>query len=720
MLISRRALMASTGAAFLLAGRRALAVRPIKAPLSRARPFSETVHGIRIDDPYRWMENDQDPAWKAALSEQSNYAKAFLDQLPDRRPFLERIATLTSGDMPGDEIQVANGRIFSFRRNGGSETMNLLVRDGPEGSDRMLVDAGKLGPAGANAGLDYYWNASPDGRHVVFAFFENGSEELTLRVVDVESGDLLPDVIDHVDMSERSWAPDGSGFFYNRLSPGEGSEKYNNTSIRFHRLGTFAADDILVLKAGMAPGIEALASDGPVVFAVPGSPYVLGLFLHVGDQIDSAYVAPLADALRGRLAWKRFAGKEDHVLSATLWRDQIYLVLTDRAERGRLVKTPASDPELSSAKEVVPELSDFMIGVSPAREAVYVETLHIGMNGLVRALPDDRWEKIALPFEGADPVGLRTNASEDGAWLSYQSWVRAPVLVQIGTDGRAKTWDTLVPSHSVVGHFEFSIETVTARDGTKVPLTLIRRKDSKRTGSVPTIMTAYGAYATVLPTRYTPGDMAWLERGGALAIAHVRGGGELGEAWHQAAFKKTKPNSWRDLIDCARWLIGEKWTSPDHLVIQGKSAGGITVGRAMTEAPELFAAAILRVPAVNATRLHLSPAGPANFPEFGNPDLPEEFQDLVEMDAYLHVKGRGQYPPVLFTAGLNDGRIPVWVPAKMAARLQDLSCNPAILRVESAGGHGLGATRDQENAEKADIFAFSWWAAHRARACYFD
>jgi prolyl oligopeptidase len=661
------------------------------------------------------MESGNDPAWPAALAEQSRYAHKFLEELPDGRAFSERIAALTSGDMAGDEIQSAGGRIFSFRRNGSSETMNLLVREGPESPDRVLVDADKLGPAGANAGLDYYWNASPDGRRVVFAFFENGSEELTLRVVDVDTGQLLADRIPHVDMSERSWAPDGSGFFYNRLSPGEGSEKYSNTGVWFHRLGTSPADDALALKAGMR-GVDSPAEDGLIVQAVSGSQYVLGSFLHVGDIIDGLYIAPLADARAGRASWKRVAAKEDGVLSATLWRDQIYLVVTDGAEKGRLVRTPASNPNVRTAAPVVPELQDLMISVCPARDAVYVETAHIGLNGLLRVSSDDRWKKITMPFDGADPVGLRTNPTEDGAWLSFQSWVRAPVFCHVSPDGSTRTWD-MVPPRAHASDCEFSIEMVPARDGVRVPLTLIRRKDARRDGSTPIIMTAYGAYATILPTRYSPGDMAWLERGGALAIAHVRGGGDLGEAWHKAGFKKTKPNSWRDLIDCASWLIANRWTRPGRLIIQGKSAGGITVGRALTEAPELFAAAILRVPAVNTTRLHLSPAGPANFPEFGDPNIPEEFRYLVEMDAYLHLRKSSNYPPVLLTAGMNDGRIPVWVPAKMAARLQDVSCNPAILRVETEGGHGLGATRDQENAEKADIFAFSWWAAHHAQKC---
>jgi prolyl oligopeptidase len=716
MRVKRRTLLASAAAASLFRPRFAIAAPAPKPPPSRARPFSETVHGIRIDDPYRWMENANDPEWPKALAEQSAYSRAFLDDLPDRRAFLERITALSSGDMAGDAVQAAGGRIFTFRRNLGSETMNLLVRDGPEGADRVLVDASKLGSGGATGGLDYYWNVSPDGRHLVFASFENGSEELTLRVVDVDSGRLLPDSMPHVDMTERSWAPDGSGFFYNRLSPGEGSEKYNNTGVWFHRLGTAPSDDVLAFKAGIQPGVEARASDGPIVRAVAGSNYALGFFLHVGNQIDSLYLAPLADAIAGRARWKRFAGAEDGILSVTPFKDQIYLVTTKGAERGRLVRTPAAAPDIAKAKEVVPQLDDFMIQAGAAKDAVYLETAHVGINGIVRVPPGDRWERIGMPFDGADPVGFTAKGSEEGIWLSYQSWVRPPVLCRIAPDGSARTWD-MVRSHVDTSRYEFSLEMVPARDGVRVPLTLIRSKDALRDGSIPLIMTAYGAYGTEIPVRYSAGDLAWLQRGGALAVAHVRGGGELGEAWHQGALKKNKPNSWHDLIDCARWLFAQRWTGPGRLIVKGKSAGGITVGRALTEAADLFAAAVMQVPAVNTTRVHLSPAGPANFPEFGNPAIPEEFGYLAEMDAYLHVARDGRYPPAMLTAAMNDGRIPAWIPAKMAARLQDVGCNPAILRVETEGGHGLGATRDQENEEKADIFAFAWWAAHRPSGC---
>jgi prolyl oligopeptidase len=348
---------------------------------------------------------------------------------------------------------------------------------------------------------------------------------------------------------------------------------------------------------------------------------------------------------------------------------------------------------------------------------VYVETRHIGLNGVIAVHPDGTSENIRLPFDGADVIGLHSAGNEDGAWLILQSWVQPPVLCEIRSDGLVRSFDTLGAPSSPVSQYIFTVESVTARDGVKVPITLIRRKDAPRDGTVPIIMTAYGAYGTILPTRYTPADIAWLDKGGALAIAHVRGGGEYGEPWHLAGFKTTKPNTWRDVIDCARWLIAQRWTSARRLSIQGKSAGGIAVGRALTEEPRLFGCALLRVSAVNTIRMHKTPVGPANFPEFGNPDDAAEFRNLLEMDSYQHVKPDASYPPVMFTAGMEDGRIPPWQPAKMLARLQEVSCNPAILRIEQKGGHGLGLTRDQENAERADLFAFAWWATHLASPC---
>jgi prolyl oligopeptidase len=252
---------------------------------------------------------------------------------------------------------------------------------------------------------------------------------------------------------------------------------------------------------------------------------------------------------------------------------------------------------------------------------------------------------------------------------------------------------------------------VTARDGTKVPLSIVYRKGVARDGSAPLYLEAYGAYAIDIDPAFSPRFLAWLDLGGVFAVAHVRGGGELGEDWHKAGQKLTKPNTWHDCIDCAEYLIAEKWTSRSKLAVEGTSAGGIMIGRFLTERPELLAVAVVRVGDSNATRFEFMEAGPANIPEFGTIKDPDGFKGLYEMDAYQHVKDGTNYPAILLTTGVHDPRVAPWEPGKFAARLQTASAShrPIILRVETDAGHGIGSTRTQRDVETADTFAFILW-----------
>ena len=252
---------------------------------------------------------------------------------------------------------------------------------------------------------------------------------------------------------------------------------------------------------------------------------------------------------------------------------------------------------------------------------------------------------------------------------------------------------------------------VASYDGTMVPLSIIHRRDMKLDGSNPTLMDGYGAYGMTIDPFFEPRRIAWLERGGVFAEAHVRGGGEYGEDWHKWGQKLTKPNTWRDFIACAQYLIDHKYTSPAKLAGEGTSAGGITIGRAFTERPDLFAAALDRVGVSNAVRQEFSPNGPPNIPEFGSVQTQEGFEDLYAMDAYLHVRDGVKYPAVLDTTGWNDPRVASWEPGKMAARLQAASASgkPVLLRVEYAAGHGMGSTKSQLEEEMADSWSFLFW-----------
>ncbi|MFY8064742.1 MAG: prolyl oligopeptidase family serine peptidase, partial [Usitatibacteraceae bacterium] len=254
----------------------------------------------------------------------------------------------------------------------------------------------------------------------------------------------------------------------------------------------------------------------------------------------------------------------------------------------------------------------------------------------------------------------------------------------------------------------------TAKDGVIVPVSLVYRKSTMLHGNNPTLLRGYGAYGIVQLPSFVPTNLAWLERGGILATCHVRGGGEFGEAWHRGGQKATKPNTWRDMIACAEFLITQGFTSPAHLGIQGGSAGGITVGRALTERPDLFAAVVPAVGVLDALRMEFTPNGPPNIPEFGTVKNEEGFKGLLAMSAMHHVKEGTRYPAVLLMHGVNDPRVEVWQSAKMAARLNAANASvsdakPVLLRLDYDAGHGVGSSRNQRNAETADVFSFLLW-----------
>jgi prolyl oligopeptidase len=291
--------------------------------------------------------------------------------------------------------------------------------------------------------------------------------------------------------------------------------------------------------------------------------------------------------------------------------------------------------------------------------------------------------------------------------------VRPQQIIRLPASGRARRlpW-VAAPAVDVSGYASEELF-ATAPDGTRIPVSVVFKKGTPRDGSAPTMIDAYGAYAISSDPYFAPRFLAWLERGGVWATAHVRGGGEYGRAWHEGGRLLTKPNTWRDLIAAAEMLIAQRWTRAERLSIRGGSAGGITVGRALTERPDLFSAVISQVGVSNALRAEFSQNGPPNVPEFGSVSTEAGFRGLVEMDAYGHVKDGERYPAVLLTTGVNDPRVDPWHAAKMTARLQAASRSgkPVLMRVDYQAGHGLGSTRQQRDAEFGDVFAFALWQA---------
>jgi prolyl oligopeptidase len=718
--ISRRAALAGLAAAGLSAAWPAGVARGARRsrlpPVARVEPVTETLWGEAVVDRYRWMENPADPDWLPFMRGQGAHARRVLDAIPGRGALARRVAAL-SGEMTGAaRVQRAGAWFFYERRPRGAETPRLYMRQRLRGGERLLIDPGRARRSGKAMSLDW-WTASPSGRWVCYGLSEAGSEDSVMHFMEAETLRVLSERIDRTQYAGPSWVPDESGVFYNRLAAGvarDSIDYYKNSACWLHRLGTDAGTDVAVLARDLDPGVSVDPIEAPNVWADPSSEYVVaGLFGGVRRE-NPLYTARLEHVLSGKPSWRKVCDVEDEVVSFAFKGDDLYLLTTRDAPNGRLVKTSMAQPDLASAELLLPEGRAIIEGVAAAQDALYIADFEGGYGSLRRLGYDGTLAPVALPFQGSI-FGLGTETDRDGALLSMGSWLR-PSSIWSYEPGKemAETGLSTMPRISVAAYEAMQLF-AEAADGVKVPVSIIARKGLRREGSHPAIVNVYGAYQDVNRPGFDARSIAFLERGGVVVTAHVRGGGEYGKAWWLAGQKETKPNTWRDLIAVCEFLVREGWTSPRMLAIDGASAGGIAVGRALTERPDLFAAVVGRVGTFNLLRTEYAPNGPNNIAEFGSVADEAGYRALKAMDSYHAVTDGVAYPAVLLTVGMTDSRVAPWDPAKMAARLQAAtsSAKPVLLRVSFDEGHGLGSTKSQADSEAADVYAFVLSQARR-------
>lgn len=468
-----------------------------------------------------------------------------------------------------------------------------------------------------------------------------------------------------------------------------------------------------VFGYGVSASVPVTEDDFSLIAYSPGAPrHYLGLVIHgVKREID-IYTANAKDEITPSTQWKKVVTEADSVVGFDTHGDNIYLLSHKDASRFKVLRTSLDKPDVATAAVVVPPSERVIVGVTAASDALYVQDLDGGLGRLrLVSYTTGTVLPVKLPFEGAIQT-LFTNPTERGAWLELTSWTKSPLWYSFNPETSALTDTGLMPPSPV----DFSqIESVEVKapsaDGTMVPLSIIYRRGSRLDGSHPTWLEGYGAYGITLDPTFRPTLKALFDRGGVFAVAHVRGGGEYGEDWHVGGQKLTKQHTIDDMIAGARYLIEHKYTSPAHLAGEGTSAGGITIGGAITQRPDLFGAALIRVGDSDSLRSELMASGPANIPEFGTVKDENGFKALYAMDAYQHVKPGTKYPAVLLTTGANDPRVAPWQAAKMTARLQasTTSGKPVLLRVDYDAGHGMGSTKSQRDVELADELAFLFW-----------
>jgi prolyl oligopeptidase len=685
------------------------------APPTPVGSVTDIYFGITVPDPYRWMEDMKSAEWQGWLKAQAMHADAVLKRIPARDAMRKRLEELANaGEFVGSVAQ-GGDRLFYAKTEQGRNNRRLFMREGSTGRERLLVDPDELPSDKGHHNIDFY-SPSPDGMRVAVGVSAGGSEASILRIYDVAAKRFLPDTIDRTGLNAQiSWRPDNRSFFYNRLpapGPTADGEKYNKSAVYLHTLGRDPARDPAIIGWGVNSAIVFAVADLPRVFTAEGSKWAMAVVLHGDAREVSVYLAPLAAAKGQATPWRRLIGPQDAVSRVALAGDTLFALSQLDAPRGKLVRYDLNHADAAAAV-VKPQAHVVLRGVYAAKDAAYVRGLDGAISRVYRA-PFDGGPvtELPLPFEGA--IGdMMVSSAHDGLMLRLESWTRSPLIYRLDAQGNATDTGLQKPVAIDMSSIVAERVMVKSHDGVDVPLSILSRKDAKRDGSHPTIVSGYGAYGIVAEPSFSALRMGWLERDGVFAICHVRGGGEFGADWHNSGrvLTGTKQNTVSDFIACAEYLIAQGYTSPAKLAGTGRSAGGITIGGAITQRPELFAAAHSAVGLSDMLRMETTANGSPNIAEFGTVTNADNFKVMYAISPYHRVKDGTRYPAVIVTTGVNDPRVDAWLPGKMAARLQAATASdkPVLLRVDFDAGHGLGSTKAQLTAEQADVWSFFLW-----------
>lgn len=705
------------------AGEPGAAQEPPKAPL---RPVIDDYFGAKVTDPYRYMENLADPTVQSWIRSQADFTTRTLAAIPGREQLLKRVCELDEAAPYSIWVirRWPNGDLHYLKRRADENLDKLYIRDGKTGQERLLVDPERFS---TDSNVHYslsFVSPSPDAEHIAYGIAAAGSERTVLHILESATGKDLPETIDRIedDYLWPCWLPDGRSFVYSRrqklAADGPQTDFYKRTHSCLHRLGSDPDRDPVVFEKGSSPAVALSDEDFPAVYLTAGSKFVIGQIKHGDANELTLYAAPVESLTDHEIPWKKICDVEDEVEDYAVHGDDVYLRSAHGATRYKVVRTSLARPDFSRAQVVVPASQRVLQGIQAARDALYVGVLDNGIERVWR-LPfsDGEAREIHLPDGEASGFAFAANHDMDGVFIGTSSWTRGGRIYSYDPATNAMTDTRLRPRGKFddVAGYESREVLVPSHDGVKVPLSIICKSGIALDGSHPTLVNGYGAYGLTTPMHFDPVRLAWLERGGVIAYAHVRGGGEFGKDWHLAGQKATKPNTWKDFIACCQYLVDQKYTSPATLAGQGGSAGGILIGRAITERTDLFAAAIVNVGCTDTLRMETTANGVPNIAEFGTVTNEAGFKGLLEMSTYQHIVDGTKYPAVLIVHGINDPRVEPWESAKLAARLQAATSSgkPILFRVDYDAGHGIGSTKKQRQKLRADEWAFLLWQMGR-------
>lgn len=686
--VLRRAGVA-TGALVLLLVGSAQAHGPLSVATPQ-RPVVDTYFGTKVVDPYRWLENGNDPAVKAWAAEQTRRTRQFIASQPAHEWYARRLTQLSKTSTARTQLVIAGGHYVYFRQTPPEPQPTLVARDGLDGRERVLYDPRSAAKGDRAPAIESVFVAL-DGSKVAFTTQEAGAEEETLHVVNVGSGEMLADVIPHAgggtSPSAVVWDADGKGFLHTRWpSAATFADAHFNIAVYHHALGSDPSSDPYVFGKGLprTAELQLIASrDGKhqAAFVSAGDGVRASVYIRTGDDAFRQVATP-EDGIGGSgNAGGAFVG------------DALYVVSTKRDSRGEIVAIEP-DQTFATSKTIVSSSALVIEDFTPIVGGFITHDVD-GGDAVARSFTADGQLRGRLPLPPQSSLTILA-ADPDGGdvIVGYQSYTTPDRWLRYDPEHNALT-PTAIARRVPGDYSKVTVKRVlvpSLDEKVKIPLEIVRLPATTTGGTPPTILGAYGAYGIISRPFFIGRELAWLERGGVLATAMIRGGGEYGDRWHTAAKLQTKTVSSDDLVACAKWLAAHGYGNAKHIGISGGSAGGFLMGLAMTRNPDLYRAVSASVGFYDLLRAERTPNGAFNTPEFGTVKDPAQFSWMVKQSPYENVKPNSPYPAVLMTTGENDPRVDPYDSRKMIARLAAASSSgyPVLLLQKSGEGHGIG------------------------------
>jgi prolyl oligopeptidase len=679
-----------------------------KPPLAQQQPVVDEVQGHKITDPYRWLENAASPETQQWVSSEMAYTRSLLDPLPGRDQLHQRLTDLLSiGTISAPQI---GGKYYFYTKREGSQNQPVLfVREGVHGEDRALVDVNQLAADGTVA-LDW-WVPSDDGKYLAYGTSPSGSEMSTLHVIETATGKLLADSIERTRAASIAWMLDDSGFYYTRYPKkgdvAEGQEVYYR-HVFYHSLGSDPAKDQLIFGKDLGPEdwpeVD-LSNDGQWLLITVAQGWTKS-DLYVQDFRPGNYPRP----------WVKITEGKNFLYSGEVFDGKIYITTNEDAPRYRMFAVDAASPARANWKEIIPQNDAVLQGAAIVNGLLLAQYEKNATSQLT--LLDTAGKPLGdvqLPAIGS-VFGLGGKWDRKEVFFAFHSFTVPDSIYQIDLATRGTLlWSKVDAPGIDPDKYEVKQVWFDSKDGTHVPMFVFHKKGLELNGKNPTLLTAYGGFNVSLTPNFVGDRYLWLEHGGVFAVANLRGGAEFGEDWHRAGMLDKKQNVFDDFAAAAEFLISQKYTDKDHLAIRGGSNGGLLMGAALTQHPDLYRAVVCQVPLLDMLRYQNFQIAKLWVPEYGSSEDPKQFDWLYAYSPYHHVKQGVEYPAILFMTADTDTRVDPMHAKKMAALMQAEAANgqsrerPILLRIDSKAGHGAGKPIAKQVEDMTDIYSFLFW-----------